>query len=80
LKEPVTDTSLFCLPVQTSGADVFKLVLYLIYGGLEGVNARIVDTLHAEAIIKVRDGIEDQVRGILRESMEEAFKKIIPAQ
>ena len=32
---------------------------------------------HDEIIIEARDGIEDQVREIVKESMEEAFKKII---
>ena len=40
-----TITSLFCLPVQTNGADAFKLALCLISRGLQGVDARIVDTL-----------------------------------
>ena len=33
---------------------------------------------HDEIIIEARDGIEDQVREIVKESMEEAFKRIIP--
>ena len=37
------ETSLFCLPVQANGADGFKLALYLISRGLEGVDARIVN-------------------------------------
>ena len=76
-----TDTSLFCLPVQTTGADTFKLALYLISSGLEGVDARIVNTffLHDEIIVEARDGIEDQVQSIVKKSMEEEFKQIIPA-
>ena len=34
--------------------------------------------LHDEIIVEARDVIEDQVRVIVKESMEEAFKKIIP--
>jgi DNA polymerase I-like protein with 3'-5' exonuclease and polymerase domains len=33
---------------------------------------------HDEIIIEARDGIEDQVRAIVAESMETAFEKIIP--
>ncbi len=33
---------------------------------------------HDEIIIEARDGIEDQVREIVKESMEEALEKIIP--
>ena len=74
----LTNTSPFCLPVQTTGGHPFKLALYLISRGLQGIDARIVHTLHCEVSIEVRDGIEDQVEAILEESMEEAFKRIIP--
>jgi DNA polymerase I-like protein with 3'-5' exonuclease and polymerase domains len=65
-------------PVQTNGADAFKLALYLISRALEGVDARIVNTLHDEIIVEARDGIEDQVLTIVKESMEEALDLIIP--
>ena len=75
----MTDNSLFNWPVQTNGADGFKLALYLISRRLEGVDARIVHTpQHDEIIIELKDGMEDQVQAIVKESMEEAFKKIIP--
>ncbi|MGA2225013.1 MAG: hypothetical protein ABSH41_11275 [Syntrophobacteraceae bacterium] len=35
-------------------------------------------TLHDEILIDARDGIEDQVQTIVGESMETAFKRIIP--
>lgn len=35
-------------------------------------------TLHDEIIIAARDGIEDQVQAIVKESMEEALNRIIP--
>ena len=38
----VTDTSLFCLPARTNGADAFKLALCLIFRGLERIDAHIV--------------------------------------
>jgi DNA polymerase I-like protein with 3'-5' exonuclease and polymerase domains len=34
--------------------------------------------LHDEIIVEARDGIEDQVQTIVKESMEEAFGRIIP--
>jgi DNA polymerase I-like protein with 3'-5' exonuclease and polymerase domains len=76
--DDVTDNSLFNWPVQTNGADGFKLALYLISSGLEGIDARIVHTQHDEIIVEARDGIEDQVREIVKESMEAAFGLIIP--
>jgi hypothetical protein len=44
IRDNATYTSLFCLPVQTNGADGFKLALYLISRGLEGTDACIVHT------------------------------------
>ena len=35
-------------------------------------------TQHDEIIVEARDGIEDQVQAIVKQSMEEAFEKIIP--
>jgi DNA polymerase I len=74
----VTDNSLFNWPVQANGADGFKLALYLVSRGLEGVDARIVNTLHDEIIIEARDDIEDQVQAIVKECMERSFEQIIP--
>ena len=74
----MTDNSLFNWPVQANGADAFKLALYLISSGLEGVDAHIVHTQHDEIVIEARDGIEDQLPAIMKESMEEAFEQIIP--
>jgi hypothetical protein len=68
-----TDTSPFCLPVQTTGGHAFKLALYRISSGLEGVDARIVNTLHDEIIVEARDGIDEQVEAIVKESMESVF-------
>ncbi len=60
------------------GADGFKLALYLISRALEGIDARIVHTQHDEIIVEARDGIEDHVLAIMRESMEEPLERIIP--
>jgi DNA polymerase I-like protein with 3'-5' exonuclease and polymerase domains len=74
----VTDNSLFNWPVQANGADGFKLALYLISGALKGMDARIVQKIpFDEIIVEARDGIEEQVKAILKESMEEALGRII---
>jgi DNA polymerase I-like protein with 3'-5' exonuclease and polymerase domains len=44
---------------------------------LEGINARIVHTQHGEIIVETRDGTEDQVKKIVKESMESALDRII---
>jgi len=45
---------------------------------LNGLDARIVHTQHDEIIVEARDDIADQVQAIVKESMEDAFEKIIP--
>ncbi len=35
-------------------------------------------TQHDEIIVEARDGIGDQVREIVKESMEEALERIVP--
>jgi len=45
---------------------------------LNGLDARIVHTLHDEIIVEARDAIADQVQAIMKESMEEAFKQMLP--
>ena len=68
----------FCGPSWIlDGADAFKLTLYLIYRGLEGMDARVVHTQHDEIIVEARDAIADQVQAIVKESMEEALERII---
>ena len=51
----------------------FKLALYLISGGLEEMPV-LSTPQHDEIIVEARDGTEDQVQAIVRESMEEAFR------
>jgi DNA polymerase I-like protein with 3'-5' exonuclease and polymerase domains len=45
---------------------------------LNGLDARIVHTQHDEIIVEAGDDMADQVQTIVEESMEEAFKCIIP--
>jgi len=58
--------------------DGFKLALYFIFRGLQGIDGRIIPTLHDKKIIEASDAIEDQVKAIVKGAMEEAFKQIIP--
>ena len=59
-------------------ANGFKLALVHICEKLNGLDARIVNTLHDEIIVAARDGIEDQVREIVKECMKRSFEQIIP--
>jgi len=73
IPDNTTDTSPFCLPVQTTGADAFKWALCLISPGLQGVHACIVHTLHDEIIVEARDAIEDQGAGDCEEGNGRGF-------
>jgi DNA polymerase-1 len=78
IPDDASDRSLFNLPVQATGADGFKLALIHISEKLNGLDARIVHARHDEIIVEAREDLADQVQAIVKESMEEAFKKIIP--
>jgi DNA polymerase-1 len=78
IPDDARDSSLFNLPVQANGADGFKLVLISVTEKLNGLDARIVHTQHDEIIVEAREDIADQVREIVKESMEAAFKQIVP--
>ena len=66
------------LPVQATGADGFKLAMINIYTELNDLDARIVHTQHDEIIVEARYDVADQVQAVVKESMEEAFRPIIP--
>ena len=78
IRDDASDRSLFNLPVQATGADGFKLALIRISEKLNRLNARIVHTQHDEIIVEAKDDIADRVQTIVKESMVEAFEKIIP--
>jgi DNA polymerase I-like protein with 3'-5' exonuclease and polymerase domains len=78
IPDDASDRSLFNLPVQATGADGFKLALIHISEKLNRLDARIVHTQHDEIIVEAREDIADQVQTIVKESMKNAFKKIIP--
>jgi DNA polymerase I-like protein with 3'-5' exonuclease and polymerase domains len=77
--DDASDRSLFNLPVQTTGADGFKLALINVSEKLNGLDTRIVvHTQHDEIIVEVREDVADQVQAIVEESMEEALERIVP--
>ena len=62
IPDNATDTSLFCLPVQTNGSHGFKPALVIVSEKLNGLDARIVHTRYDEIIVKAGDEIADQPR------------------
>jgi DNA polymerase I-like protein with 3'-5' exonuclease and polymerase domains len=55
----------------------YKLVLAKISARLHNVNEAVIPQ-HDEIIVEAREDVADQVQAIVKESMEEALKKIIP--
>jgi DNA polymerase-1 len=78
IPDDASDRSLFNLPVQANGADGFKLALISISEKLNDLDACIVHTQHDEIIVEAREDIADQVREIVKVTMEALFKQIIP--
>jgi DNA polymerase-1 len=78
IPDDASDSSLFNLPVQATGADGFKLALIHISGKLNGLDARIVHTQHDEIIVEAGDDLAEQVQTIVMESMKGALKRIAP--
>jgi DNA polymerase I-like protein with 3'-5' exonuclease and polymerase domains len=46
--------------------------------GWRGLMHVLLITLHDEIIVEAGDGIEEHVKAIVKESMEKAFRQIIP--
>jgi len=71
-------TTLYNFPVQGTGADVFKLALVDLDLKLRDMDARIVHIIHDEIIMEARSDIAEDMAEIMRESMEGAFRKLLP--
>lgn len=73
-----TDTSQFCLSVQTNGADGSKLAFILVSEKLRALDAPIVHTQHDEILVEAREDMVDLEKEIVKGAMEEAFRRILP--
>ena len=71
-------TSLYNYPVQGTGADGFKYALGLMDNKLKDMDARIVQVMHDEVILEVKNEIAEDVAVIVKDCMEGAFSKLIP--
>ncbi|MFH2060470.1 MAG: DNA polymerase [Pseudomonadota bacterium] len=70
--------SIINFPVQGTGADGFKLALWMLDEKLRDLDARIVHILHDEIIVEAKADIADKVEGIVKSCMEKAFVDILP--
>lgn len=76
VSEDTKDTSLYNYPVQATAADGFKQALIKLYRKLEGLDAKIVHTLHDEIIVEVNEEIAEKVKITMEDCMIEAFEKL----
>ena len=78
VSDDVNPNSILNFPVQATAADGFKLALLALDQALDGMEARIVHILHDEVIVEAREDIAEQVAGIVKSCMEQAFEEILP--
>ena len=63
-------------PIQGTASDGFKLALIALDERLRGLDAKIIHVLHDEIIVEVKAEIVEEVRKIIKECMEGAFREI----
>jgi DNA polymerase-1 len=66
------------IPIQGLAADMMLLALRLVYERLQGLDARLIVTMHDELLAEARESCVEQVRVILQEAMIEAFVTTLP--
>ena len=67
-------------PIQGTAADIMKIAMIKVYRKLksEGLQSKIVLQVHDEMMIEVPENEVEQVKNILKESMEKATKLKVP--
>lgn len=61
-------------PVQGSAADIIKLAMILVYEKLKDYKSKLILQIHDELIIQVEKDELDEIKQLLKESMENAIK------
>ena len=61
-------------PIQGSAADIIKLAMIRVYNALRDMKSKLLLQVHDELIIETSRDELDQVKEILRNSMENAMK------
>ena len=61
-------------PIQGSAADIIKLAMVKVFNALEGRKSRLLLQVHDELIIEAHRDELDEVKAILKDSMESAIK------
>ena len=65
-------------PVQGTAADIIKMAMVSVHKRLDGMKSRLILQIHDELIVETHKSEVEQVRKILRESMETAAKLSVP--
>ncbi len=65
-------------PIQGTAADIMKIAMNNLYEKLKGFDAKVILQVHDELIIEVKEDQKEEVKKILKESMESATKLEIP--
>jgi len=63
--------------IQGSSADIIKRALALLYGALKPLDAKIVNCIHDEIVVEVREDEAEQCAAILEHQMIEAAREFI---
>ena len=64
-------------PIQGSSADIAKLALAYIRRDLQGMDARLVNSIHDEFVVECAEGIAPEVAEKMKEAMNRAGAAIL---
>jgi DNA polymerase-1 len=60
------------MPIQGTAADIIKIAMIKVYQKLKGMKSNLILQVHDELLIEVADDEINQVKEIIKKSMEEA--------
>jgi DNA polymerase-1 len=64
-------------PIQGASADIAKLALVRLREGLEGLDARLINSVHDEFVVECREDLADEVGRRMKRAMESAGEEIL---
>lgn len=69
-------------PIQGTAADIIKIAMVRVYRRLrdDGLDAKLILQVHDELIVEADAALEDRVKDLLREEMEQAASLRVPLE
>ncbi|WP_297886986.1 bifunctional 3'-5' exonuclease/DNA polymerase [Sulfurihydrogenibium sp.] len=64
-------------PIQGSGSDLLKMAVVLFYKSLDNIDAKVVNLVHDEIVVEVKEEDLEKARKILSTAMEKAGKYLL---